>query len=74
MRTGQLPKALAANVARADLKGVRDPQRQDDDSFVDAQGNVMTHDDMTDYFARLRAAQALAAASPLLMKLWAKTE
>ena len=64
MQTGQLPKTLAANAAYADLQGIRVPTRQDDGTFVDAQGAVMTRDDMADYFARLRAAHA-----PLLQRL-----
>ena len=56
MQTGNLPKALAANAARADLAGIRVPIRQDDGSFLDDAGNVMMCEDMTDYFARLRAA------------------
>ena len=58
MQTGQLPKALAANAANADLTGVRVPKRLDDGSYVDAKGDVMMHDDMADYFQRLRAAPA----------------
>ena len=53
IRTGKLPKALAANSAQADLTGIRVPQRRDDDTYVDAEGNAMTCDDMADYFARL---------------------
>ena len=64
MQTGKLPKALAANAARADLQGICVPIRQDDGSYADAQGNAMTREDMADYFARLRAAQATAAAPP----------
>ena len=58
MQTGQLPKALAANVANADLQGIRVPIRQDDGSFKDLQGDVMGREDMAGYFARLRAAPA----------------
>ena len=36
MQTGQLPKALAANAAYADLQGIRVPTRQDDGSYKDA--------------------------------------
>ena len=60
MQTGQLPKALAANAANADLQGIRVPKRLDDGSYKDAQGDVMMRDDMADYFARLRAAHAPA--------------
>ena len=59
IQTGNLPKALAANAANADLKGICVPVRQDDGIYLDAQGDVMTHDDMADYFARLRAAPAI---------------
>ena len=72
MKTGKLPKALAANAADADLNGICVPQRQDDGSYKDAQGAVMTRADMADYFQRLRAAQAAAniPAPPLsLMRL-----
>ena len=62
MQTGQLPKALAANAAYADLTGIRVPIRQDDGSYKDAAGDVMMRDDMADYFARLRAAHAPAPA------------
>ena len=58
MQTGQLFKALAANTANADLQGIRVPKRQDDGTFLDAQGDEMMHDDFKDYFARLRAARA----------------
>ena len=58
MQTGQLPKALAANATYADLTGVRVPVRQDDGTYLDAEGDVMTREDMTDYFQRLRAAHA----------------
>ena len=64
-KRGQLPKALAANAAYADLQGIRVPTRQDDGSYKEAKGDVMTHDDMADYFARLRAAQAAAAAEAM---------
>ena len=68
MQTGQLPKALAANAAYADLQGVRVPHRLDNGTYVDEEGDVMSHDDMADYFARLRAARAppvpVAAAPP----------
>ena len=64
MQTGQLPKALAANAAYADLQGIRVPHRNDDGSFIDAQGDIMTHDDMADYFARLRAARAPPPPAP----------
>ena len=37
MQTGQLPKALTANAAYADLQGIRVPTRQDDGSYKDAQ-------------------------------------
>ena len=60
MQTGQLPKALAANAAYADLNGIRVPTRQDDGSYKDAQGDAMLREDMADYFARLRAAHAPA--------------
>ena len=53
MRTGTLPKALAANAAHADLSGIRVPHRLDDGSYADAQGDVMTHDDMADYLLDL---------------------
>ena len=54
IRTGKLPKALAANSVQADLTGIHVPQRKDDDgSFVDAQGDAMLREDMADYFARL---------------------
>ena len=36
MQTGQLPKALAANAAYADLQGIRVPKRQDDGTYKDA--------------------------------------
>ena len=58
MQTGQLPKALAANAAYADLQGIRVPKRLDDDTYKDAQGDAMLREDMADYFARLRAAPA----------------
>ena len=67
MQTGTLPKTLAANAAYADLQGVRVPQRQDDGTYKNAQGNPMTREDMADYFARLRNARAPpvpAAAAP----------
>ena len=67
MQTGKLPKALAANAAYADLTGIRVPHRQEDGTFIDAEGDVMSHDDMADYFTRLRAARAPpvpAAAAP----------
>ena len=64
IQTGKLPKALAANAARADLKGVRVPIRQQDGTYKDAQGAVMQRADMADYFARLRAAQAAANIPP----------
>ena len=84
MQTGQLPKTLAAE---ADLSGVVVPKRLDDGTFVDAQGNVLMHDDMNEYFARLRAAPAKrppppavlianppppAAAGPIVSKLLVK--
>ena len=75
IQTGKLPKALAAHAADADLQGIRVPIRQDDGSYKDAQGAVMTRADMSDYFARLRAANAAAniPEPPLsLMKLWVK--
>ena len=62
IQTGQLPKALAANAANANLKGIRVPKRQDDGTYLDAQGDIMTREDMADYFARLRAAPALPPA------------
>ena len=62
MQTEQLPKALAANAAYADLQGIRVPERQDDGSYLDAKGDVMMREDMADYFARLRAAHAHAPA------------
>ena len=60
MQTGKLPKALAANAAYADLSGISVPKRMNDGTFQDAQGDAMMHDDMRDYFARLRAAHAPA--------------
>ena len=57
-KRGQLPKALAANAAYADLQGIRVPTRQQDGSYKDAQGDAMLREDMGDYFARLRAAHA----------------
>ena len=66
MQTGQLPKALAANAAYADLQGIRVPTRQQDGSYKDDEGDEMLREDMGDYFARLRAAHAppVPAAAP----------
>ena len=70
MQTGQLPKALAANAAYADLTGIRVPKRQDDGTFQDARGDVMMREDMAEYFARLRAAHAPAPApAPIVAAL-----
>ena len=63
MRTGNLPKALAATAANADLAGIRVPHRQEDGRYLDDEGDEMTREDMADYFARLRAAQAAEAAA-----------
>ena len=37
IRTGKLPKALAAHSAQADLAGVCVPVRQDDGTYADAE-------------------------------------
>ena len=65
IRTGKLPKALAAHAAQADLNGVHVPQRQDDGTYKDATGDDMMHDDMRDYFTRLRAAPAQLPPPPV---------
>ena len=65
MQTGQLPKALAANAANADLTGIRVPKRMDDGTYKDAAGDVMMREDMADYFARLRAAPAQLPPPPV---------
>ena len=69
MRTGKLPKALAAHMADADLTGMHVPHRQDDGSYKDAQGDAMTREDMAEYFTRLRAAQPLLLLLLLLVLL-----
>ena len=62
IQTGKLSKTLAANVAQADLTGIRVPYRQDDGTYADAEGDKMMREDMADYFTRLRAAQEAAEA------------
>ena len=64
MQTGKLPKALAAHAADADLKGISVPKRQDDGSFVDAQGNALMHDDFNKTLEGLELLK-----SPLLLLL-----
>ena len=53
MQTGKLPKALTANAANADLNGVHVPVRQDDGTYLDAEGDLMTRADMADYLQDL---------------------
>ena len=53
---------LCCQFCTADLTGIRVPTRQDDGSYKDAAGDAMMREDMADYFARLRAAHAPAAA------------